>query len=80
MEYFFQGGVEMVKVDVNYVDRTIKIASRLTGFSYQPLHKILSNKKSMVFYGYIQKMSDKEFDGYLEDEFKKMGYQLKKKK
>ena len=80
MEYFFQGGTEIVKVDVNYKDRTIKIASRLTGFDYQPLHKILSNKKSMIFYDYIQNMSDKEFDGYLEEEFKKMGYQLKKRR
>ena len=80
MEYFFQGGMETVKVAVDYEDRTIKIASRLTGYVYQPLHKMLSNKKSMVFYGYIQKMSDREFEGYLEEEFKKMGYELKKKK
>jgi len=80
MEYFFQGGMETVKVTVDYQDRTIKIASKLTGYSYQPLHKLLSNKKSMMFYSYIQKMSDKEFEGYLEEEFKKMGYKLKKRK
>ena len=79
-EYFFQGGMEIAKVKVDYRDRTILICSRMTANAYKPLHKVLSHKKSLFFYEYISFMDDKQFEDYLINEFKKMGYSLALKK
>ena len=79
-EYFFQGGSEIAKVRVDYQDNTIEVATRMTGYSYRKLNQLVSAKKAMLFYGYINTMTMEEFEQYLEKEFKGMGYKLKAKR
>jgi len=76
--FIFQGGNQFAKIRTDE-KKNIEVATVKTRGKYAPLTSLLKEEQVSELKKHTKDMNEEQFENYINSEFNKMGYQLKKK-